>query len=209
MSNRPGLALLGFGGHARSVADVALAAGYERLTFVEETAREGESFLGFPVQREIPFEASKWVYLPCAGDNLRRQAQFHRLMVAALPLATVISSVATIGHGATLGPGCFVGHHAHVGPMASIGAACIINTGAIIEHDCVAGDCCHVSIGARLAGKSRLGNCVFLGAGAVVVDGMQLASNIIIGAGGVVVKSLDVSGVYAGVPVRRIADFRS
>ena len=48
------LALLGFGGHARSVADVALTAGFDRLLFVDENVQRGESFLGFPVQRLMP-----------------------------------------------------------------------------------------------------------------------------------------------------------
>jgi UDP-3-O-[3-hydroxymyristoyl] glucosamine N-acyltransferase len=90
--------------------------------------------------------------------------------------------------------------------MARVGAACIVNTGAAIEHDCVVGNCCHVSFHACLAGKSSLGDCVFLGAGSVVIDGVQVASHVTIGAGGVVVKTIDAPGIYAGVPVRRIAE---
>jgi UDP-N-acetylbacillosamine N-acetyltransferase len=206
MSAPRGLVLLGCGGHARSVADVALAAGCERLLFVDEQAREGESLLGFPVLRSFPAHADGVEYLPCAGDNLRRLAQIRELRDSGLPLATLISPRATVGHGATVSPGCFIAHHAHVGPLASLGAGCIVNTAAVVEHDCVLGECCHVSIHSTVAGRSTLGECVFLGAGAVVIDNVSVAANVIVGAGGVVVTAIERSGTYVGVPVRRMAD---
>jgi len=200
------LVLLGCGGHARSVADVALSAGFDTLLFVDENANPGERILGFPVQCRMPAASGGWDYMPCAGDNRRRLAQIRELAARELPLATVISPTATIGAEAAVGPASFVGHHAHIGPLASIGAGCIINTGAVVEHECVIGECSHVAIRACVAGRSRLGDGVFLGAGAVVIDSISLASNVIIGAGGVVVAAIDSLGVYVGVPVRRVAN---
>ena len=108
MSARPGLVLMGFGGHARSVADVALTAGYAQLLFVDDKAKDDESFLTFPVERVMPLEGGNWVYMPCAGDNRRRIGQIRDLEAANLPLATIISPFATIGHSAIVSPGCFV-----------------------------------------------------------------------------------------------------
>jgi UDP-N-acetylbacillosamine N-acetyltransferase len=200
-----GLALLGFGGHSRSVADVALASGYSRLVFVDVNAADGECFLQFPVQHLMPPESSDWVYMPGAGDNRQRVAQIRDLMAANLKVATILSPLATIGHGATLAPGCFVGHHAHIGPLARLGVGCIVNTAAVVEHDCIVGEGVHVSIGSCVAGYSSLGDRVFLGAGSVVIDKVSLADDVIVGAGGVVVTSIDTAGVYAGVPARRIS----
>jgi sugar O-acyltransferase (sialic acid O-acetyltransferase NeuD family) len=203
------LVLIGFGGHARSVADVALTAGYSRLLFVDEQAKDDESFLEFPVQRSMPLESSDWVYLPCAGDNQKRFVQIRQLIARNLPVATIISPTATIGHGAMVARGCFVGHHAHIGPLARIGAGCIINTGAVVEHDCKVGDCAHVSVHACVAGGSTLGERVFVGAGSVVIDKIDVASDVVVGAGGVVVNSIDSGGIYAGIPARRITDLKS
>lgn len=200
-----GLVLMGFGGHARSVADVAFAAGYHHLLFVDENARDGELFLEFPVQRLMPPPGSEWIYMPCAGDNHRRLAQLRELRAANLPLATVVSPSATIGRGAKIAPGCFIGHHVHVGPLTCLEAACIINTGAVVEHDCIIGQGTHVSVRCCVAGYCNLGDRVFLGAGSTVIDKITMASDVTIGAGGVVVTSLSVPGVYVGVPVRRVA----
>src|SRR5579871_757263 len=198
------LVLLGFGGHARSVADVALTAGYTQLWFVDDNAAEGERFLEFPVQKFMPPDAAGWVYVPCAGDNRRREAQIQELISANLSITTIISPSATIGPGSAIGPGCFIGHHAHVGPLAKLGRGCIINTGGIVEHDCTVGDCVHVSVNSISAGRSTLGDRVFLGAGAVVIDGVSVTGDVTIGAGGVVAESIELPGTYAGVPARLI-----
>jgi UDP-N-acetylbacillosamine N-acetyltransferase len=205
MSAPSSLVLMGFGGHARSVADVALKAGYRELLFVDENARDGELFLEFPVQRSMPPPNSKWIYMPCSGDNHRRLAQVRELLLKGLPAATIISSSATVGCGAAIAEGCFVGHHAHVGPLTSLGAGCIVNTAAVVEHDCVVGECAHISVHSCVAGRSRIGDRVFLGAGSVVIDRVSLVSDVIVGAGAVVISSIDAAGVYAGVPARRIS----
>ena len=83
-------------------------------------------------------------------------------------------------------------------------AGCIVNTGGIVEHDCIVGDCVHVSVNSILAGRSSLGDRVFLGAGAVVIDGISVGSDVTIGAGAVVAESIQLPGIYAGVPARKI-----
>src|SRR5690348_14862186 len=72
-----GLFVLGFGGHARSVGDIALSSGFNDLTFVEEHAKDGEEFAGFPVVKVLPDNAfnADWFVFPGSGDNARRQAQ--------------------------------------------------------------------------------------------------------------------------------------
>jgi UDP-N-acetylbacillosamine N-acetyltransferase len=198
------LVLLGCGGHARSIADVALAAGYERLLFVDEGTRPGETILGFPTQQELPQRGEDWDYIPATGDNKRRLEQLHQLEAAGLQAITIISPRATLGFGSMIGPGSFVAHHAHIGPAARIGAGCIVNTSAVVEHDCVVGDCSHVSIRACMGGHSRLGEQVFLCAGAVVIDKITIGSQITIGAGAVVIADIHEQGVYVGVPARRV-----
>ena len=202
---RPGLLILGLGGHARSAADVALSLGYQSLLFVDENAAPDERVLQFATQREFrgPLPAG-WSCLPGSGDNARRRLQVQAAGEAGWPLATLISPHASIGFGAHVSPGCFVGHHAHIGPMARIGTACILNTGAIVEHECRIGDYVHVSVNATVAGRCRIGDLVFLGAGATVIDGTTIAGDVIVGAGGLVISSIDRPATYVGVPVRAV-----
>lgn len=205
MSACQGLLVLGFGGHARSVADVALATGVQTLLFVDEHARDGEQFLGFPVQRAFSGGLPDgWLCMPAAGDNRRRQAQVAAARQAGWQLATLIAPTATLGVGAQVAAACLVAQHAHIGPMARVGEGSIINTGAVVEHECLIGDYVHVSVNTTIAGRCRIGDRCFIGAGATVIDGKTVAADVMVGAGGVIVCSTDQPGTYVGVPARLI-----
>jgi len=200
-----GLLILGFGGHARSVADVALSVGFNSLLFIDENAREAETFLGFNVQRKFSgILPEGWLCMPAIGDNRQRHDQVEYARESGWPLATLISNSATIGVGADISQGCFIGHHAHVGPMAKLGVGCIINTSAVIEHESKIGDFVHISVNAVVAGRSAIGDYSFIGAGATVIDGINICNNVTIGAGSVVIRSIDCSGVYVGSPAYRL-----
>lgn len=200
-----GLLIFGFGGHARSVADVAVAAGVTALRFVDSAVRDGEVFLGFPAvsawEESVP---AGWQVFPACGDNRQRQRQCARFMEAGWPLATLIAPSATAGIGCVIGPGCFIGHHAHIGPAARIGQGCIINTGAIVDHESSVGDFSHVSVNATIAGRSHVGRFAMIGAGATVVDYMEIGDEVTVGAGGLVRHAIVEPGVYVGVPVRKL-----
>jgi len=196
-----GLLILGFGGHARSVADVALATGVQSLVFVDDNARDGEQFLGFPVRREFVGPMPEgWSCMPASGDNRQRKLQVEAARAAGWRIATLISPHATVGVGATIADGCFVAHHGHVGPMARIGACCIVNTGGIVEHECIVGDYVHVSVNTTVAGRCQVGDFVFLGAGATIIDGIAITGDTMVGAGSVVIASIDRPGTYVGAP---------
>ncbi len=200
MTLRGPLLILGFGGHARSVGDVALAAGFERLVFFDEHAGDGEAFEGHRAQSTLPAPGEdRWQAFPAAGDNARRERQCHD---APHPLATLVAPGATIGIGASLGEGTFVARHAHVGPLARIGRGVILNTGCVVEHECAVGDFAHISVNATVAGRARIGRRVMLGAGAVVIDRVSICDDVVVGAGAVVVSDIATPGTYVGIPAR-------
>ncbi|KTC68750.1 chloramphenicol acetyltransferase [Legionella birminghamensis] len=194
------LVILGFGGHARSVADIALSNDIDSLVFIDENAGENEYFLHYPVLKV--YTGMVDACIPAAGDNHRRERQYHWAIRQQWPMSRVLSYLARQGVGSVVGAGTIAGHYSFVGPMAIVGKACIINNGAIIEHDCHVGNFCHISVNATLAGKVSLGDYVFVGAGAVVKDGITIGNNIIIGAGATVTRDLDIAGVYTGTPAR-------
>jgi UDP-N-acetylbacillosamine N-acetyltransferase len=200
-----GLLILGLGGHARSVADVALDLGISDLRFVDPNARLGEQCLGFLTMADPPRSLPDgWMVMPAAGDNLQRKEQVEQIVTRGWPPATLVSRRAYVGAGASVLPGAFVAHHAHIGPLATIGHGVLINTGAVVEHECVISDFAHISVNSTVAGRSRIGELTFVGAGAVVIDKVSVAGLVIIGAGSTVVGDIDQSGIYVGSPARRV-----
>lgn len=200
-----GILFLGFGGHARSLADVALAGGIDQLAFFDENALPGENFLGFPVENKFPAVLPKdWAVFPASGDNQTRREQLRLANTNGWNITNIISHCATIGVGATIGKGIFIGHHAHVGPMTNIGDGVILNTASVVEHESKIGAFSHISINASVAGRCTIGDFVFLGAGSIIRDRKNVADHVTIGAGGVVISSIDNEGIYVGVPVQRL-----
>lgn len=205
MAHPIGLWIIGFGGHARSVADVALASGFRQLLFLDDNARPGEKFLDFDVLKSAPGSLpTGWSVFPAAGESLSRERQCEQVVKNGWPLATIVAPTATLGIGCRIQPGSMIAHHAHIGPMAIIGTGSIINTGAIVEHESVVGDYSHISVHATVAGRSHLGKRVFVGAGATIIDAINICDDVTIGAGGCAVADIIASGIYTGVPARRL-----
>ncbi|MEJ0062265.1 MAG: acetyltransferase [Alphaproteobacteria bacterium] len=203
----PGLIIIGFGGHARSVADVALACGFGALLFVDPRARPGENFLGHPVQAAWPEGDGfgDWRAMPASGDGQRRAAQMAEARQRGRRIATLIAPTATVGVGATVAEGCFVAQHAHIGPMAAVAEGCIVNTGAAVEHEARIGAFSHISVRATVAGRAQIGAYNFIGAGATVIDRVTLADGITLGAGGVAPYDIAAPGIYVGIPARLLS----
>jgi len=204
-NSKPNLIIFGFGGHARAVADVALANGSDELIFVDVNARANEKFLRYPVvdtwEDALP---AGWQVFSAAGDASARSAHLELFRARGWPLATLVASSATIGAGAQVAAGSLVARHAHVGPMATIGVGCIINTGAVIEHECAIGEFTHVSVNSTVAGRTKIGRLCMIGAGATVIDSLEIADQVVVGAGAVVHRSIREPGVYVGNPFRKL-----
>lgn len=204
-----GLIVLGCGGHARSVADIALDFGVPELLFVDADAHDGESIAGFAVLRRWPESiGSDWAAIPASGAANARRAAVDAIRQRGLVVATLVSRRAYIGHAATVGPGTLVAHGAHVGPFARIGEGVILNTSSLVDHESVVGDYTHVAVHATIAGRCYVGCDAMIGAGAVVIDNVRVADGVTIGAGAVVVQDVPAAGVYVGVPARSIRTAR-
>lgn len=202
MSNKKKLVLIGCGGHARSVADIALIAGYTDIIFLDSNARPGETIFGFPVTSDEAVLAGDVEVIIALGDNEDRCAEYDRY--ADKNFAEIVSPTAHVGRDAEIGRGTVILQDAHVGPEAKIGENTIINTKALVEHECVIGAHTHISVNSTVAGRCKIGSFVFVGAGSVVRDGKSVCDNVVIGAGAVVVKHITEPGIYAGTPAVRI-----
>lgn len=199
------LLLYGYGGHARSVADVALSAGYTHLVFVDAQAQCNETFAGHPVVVDFSDVQGHWPEaIAVSGSASLRIKQWEHLESLGFQLTSILSPLSSIACNADVGKGSFVGHHAHVGPCARIARGTIINTGAVVEHDSSVGEFSHVSVNASMAGRSCLGSFSMLGAGATLIDNVVVGDRVTVGAGSVVVKNIDSPGVYVGVPCKPV-----
>jgi acetyltransferase-like isoleucine patch superfamily enzyme len=138
--------------------------------------------------------------LRLAGARIADSVRVHRLrlMNHELGLANL-----EIGPGVYIGPECLIDV---AGPVRIGARACLSARSILISHSDP--NSSHGNANAARFPVSRrgvtIGADVWIGVGAMVLEGASVGDRSVIGAGSVVRGTLDVDGVYAGVPARSI-----
>ena len=197
------LVIIGAGGHAKVIADIAMKNGYGDIRFLDDRAT-GEC-MGFPIvgtgTDAQAMDDGSTDFVVAIGSNSVRKNIAERFE---LPWVTLIHPSAQIAAGVSIGAGTVVMAGAVLNAAAHVGSHCIINTCAVVEHDSVLEDYVHISPRAALGGTVRVGTLTHIGIGAVVRNNMEICGNCVVGAGAAVVKNIDCGGTYIGVPARRL-----
>ena len=207
------IAIFGSSGHAAVVIDAVVKQGlYEIVGLIDSFAPADREVLGYRIiGRDDDLAALVQAHriegaVVAIGDNAIRWRVVASASTAhpALRFVTVIHPAATIGTGATIGPGTIVVAGAVVGPRTTIGSHCLINTGAQVDHDCTVEDFVSVAPAAVTGGNCRIGTGAAIGIGAVVIHNREIGAHSVIGAGAVVLHDIPTSVVAYGVPAREV-----
>jgi sugar O-acyltransferase (sialic acid O-acetyltransferase NeuD family) len=202
------LAVLGASGHARVVADAALAAGWREVVLFDdrwpELASVGPWRVVGDAARLLGSHAEYDGVIVAIGANRVRLARHRALVGAGARMATINHPSAVVSRFAQVGAGSVLCAGAVLNPFAVAGAAVIINTGATVDHDCTLADGVHVSPGAHLGGTVRVGEATWIGIGAAVRQGIVIGTDVVVGAGAAVVSDIADSLTIAGVPARTL-----
>jgi sugar O-acyltransferase (sialic acid O-acetyltransferase NeuD family) len=201
------LLIIGASGHGKVVADIAIKMNkWKAISFLDDNINI-EPPLGLDVigtTNDYYKYVDNYEMFVGIGNNLTRKKIFEILEKTGANIPVLIHPNAVIGQQVDIGQGTVVMAGAIINSYTRVGKGCIVNTGSTIDHDNKIGDFVHISPGAHLAGTVSVGNCSWLGIGSIVSNNIKITNDCIIGAGAVVVKDLNKSGVYVGVPVRRI-----
>lgn len=204
------IAIVGAGGHARSVTNVIFSLSeYRLVSFLDTPITKREEIFGVPVI-ELPEPMSELIAsdLDCIafgrGNNFLRGERMDQMASLGIPFPALIHPGAYVGHDVDIGDGTVVMPGAILNVSARIGRGCVINTGSIIEHGTVVGEYSNIAPGAAIASNVTIGSHVFIGIGATVNGGLTIGDNTVVGAGATVVKDLDRSILAVGVPARRV-----
>lgn len=180
--------LVGYGGHAKSVADCIERKKEYRIIGYTEPAEVESRYPYLGTDEVLKYYYSKGIrnVAICQGylghGELRQKLyKFVKDIGYTLPVITdpssIISSTAVIGEGTFIGKGAIVNAEARIGKMA------IINTMSLVEHECVVGDFSHIAVAAVLCGQVEVGEAAFIGANSTVIQCRKIASGKIVPAG--------------------------
>ncbi|GAB3687895.1 acetyltransferase [Spirosoma flavus] len=126
--------------------------------------------------------------------NERRKVQ----PVNAIHDTSIVSTLASIGHGN------LIAARAVVNPYAEIGQHCIIQSGAVIESQAKLGDYVQIGTGSLINSGATVEEGAFVGAGAIIVAGITIGKNARVGAGSVVIENVAAGATVFGNPAKGI-----
>ena len=206
------LLILGCGGHAKVVAETALAGGrFISIAFVDDRCSSPGDLpivLGWPVLGPLAhaLEPSLREQFAAAvvaiGHSATRLHWLEQLRAAGYELPVLIHPSAWVSPSAQIGPGSVLFAQVVVQAQVWIGAGAILNTSCSVDHDVQLADGVHVCPGARLAGEVHVGERSWVGIGASLIQQIRIGCDVTVGAGAAVLRDLPDGVTAVGVPAR-------
>lgn len=180
--------LVGYGGHAKSVADcIERKKEYRIIGYTEPTEVESRyPYLGTDDVLKEYFDNGVRNVAICQGylghGELRQKLyKYVKGIGFTLPVITDPSSI--VSETAVIGEGTFIGKAVIVNAEARIGKMCILNTMSLVEHECEIGEFTHVAVAVVLCGQVRVGKAAFIGANSTVIQCKEIPGGKIVPAG--------------------------
>jgi sugar O-acyltransferase (sialic acid O-acetyltransferase NeuD family) len=200
------LAILGASGHGKVVAEVALASGWNDVSFYDDAWPERRQLGKWPVLGDTAalFNSRDRFdgVIVAIGRNAVRMEKIRLVQEAGGCIATLVHPSAVISATARLGEGTVAMAGVVVNADAVIGRGSILNTSCSVDHDCVLGEGVHISPGAHLAGDVRVNDLSWVGIGASIRQGVTLGRAVQVGAGAAVVNDIADNLTVVGVPAK-------
>jgi sugar O-acyltransferase (sialic acid O-acetyltransferase NeuD family) len=203
---KPGIILIGAGGHTCSCIDVIEQQGkYQIAGLIGMPGEEHDQHLGYAVigtDSKLPELAKINQYALITIGQIQtakhRIRLFQQAKILGFKLPNIIAPTAYVSEHATLGVGNIVMHGAIINAGARVGNNCIINTRVLLEHDVTVEDHCHISTGAILNGDVFVGAGSFVGSSSVIKEGVAIGKSCLTGMGLTVRHNLSNNSRYTG-----------
>lgn len=189
------LALIGSGGFAKEVAELARLNG-ATITACYSTSEGAFADLhrGYLDDLERDRDEFDGVVLGVGAVDRRtlgvRRSLIDWLVERNFRCPAVVSPRAVCAAGAVLGDGAVVAHGVVLGVDSQLGTFSICNAGAIVGHDAAIETNVIVAPGAFLGGSTKVGENSLIGPLAKVLQGVSLGPDTLVGVGCLVIRSL-------------------
>lgn len=197
------LVIVGAGGHASDVADLAIRCGIQPAGALADTSPERDR-LG---SRRVPIlggvgdcpDEATWTF----GIGYPAPRAKVAGLLSARPHGPLVDPTAVASPTAELAEGVQIFWQAAVSPLVTIERHALVSYGATIGHDTTIGRFSTIMPGVRISGDASIGQQVLVGTGAVVLQGLTIGDGARIGAGAVVTDHVSPDSTVVGVPARQ------
>ena len=186
--------LIGNGGHAR---EVMAQMGVNLLRFVDDEYVDKDTL---PLSQ---FDPIKHVAMVAVADSKDRYDIVQRLPKET-QFFTFVHPTALLLDGVEIGEGSFIGAYSILTTNIRIGKHAILNRGNHIGHDCTINDYFSAMPNAVVGGNVVIRNRVYMGSCSNIREKISICSDVTIGMNSAVVKNIEKSGIYIGVPSKKL-----
>lgn len=199
------LCIFGAGGFAHEVFWLARQCGKDPVAFID--VHPGDDYHGVKVEGEDFFNPKKHTAVVAVGNPKVRKkivdqiiARYGDVLFETLvhPSTNLMSPSIVIGEGSVICANCILTCDIQLGHSSQL------NLSTTIGHDTVAGPYFTTAPGVHISGKVRAGEKVYLGTNASTVEDISICDDVTIGAAACVSKDITESGIYVGIPARKM-----
>jgi len=194
----PLLSLIGFGGHAKVLIDIARLNGFSiNALYDDDIRKQNSSYNSIKLNVPVDYALSENVIIAIGDNSIRKNISVKAVNAH---WTSIIHPSAIISNDVYIGEGTVVMAGVIIQPGSKIGRHCILNTGSCIDHDCLIEDFVHIAPKAALAGGVKIGEGTLIGIGSSVVPNVTIGKWSTIGAGAAVICDIPDNCIAVGVP---------
>jgi sugar O-acyltransferase (sialic acid O-acetyltransferase NeuD family) len=117
---------------------------------------------------------------------------------------TFIHPTALIMQNVEIGEGSFIGAYSILTTNIKLGKHSLLNRSNHIGHDSTIRDYLSMMPGSIVSGNCTIGDRVYIGTNSSIKEKITIVDDVVIGLNSGVINHIKNSGVYAGLPVKKI-----
>jgi sugar O-acyltransferase (sialic acid O-acetyltransferase NeuD family) len=188
-------ALVGYGGHAR---EVLAQIGEDLPCFVDDE---------FVCSNTLPlstFDPSKYKVLVAIGNSSLRKQVVNKLPLSTQYFTFIHPTALLLDSNIVIGQGSFIGAYSVLTTNIKLGNHSLLNRSNHIGHDCQIGDFLSLMPNSIISGNVTVGDEVYIGTNSSIREKIIIGNKITIGLNSGVITNISHSGVYGGVPVKKL-----
>tara|TARA_S200000501_G_C20678178_1_gene679431 strand:+ start:187 stop:849 length:663 start_codon:yes stop_codon:yes gene_type:complete len=205
-SNNNRLLIIGCGGHAKVITEIAIDVGFSDIIYQDEKT-EKNYFLGNDIVKK-PIENYYDYFFVAIGDNFLREnltraflkINPHSKAAILIHPSSIISKSCTIGEGTVVMPLCAINS------SSKIGRGVIVNTKSSIDHDNLLKDYSSIAPGVSTGGNVIIGNRTAIAIGTLIKHGIEIGADSVIGSASYLNKNIPNNKVVYGSPAKIIRE---
>ena len=150
------------------------------------------------------FNHQEYEVIIAIGDPITREKIFKKLPKETKYFTFIHPTSLIMDKTIEIGEGSFIGAYSILTTNIKIGKHSILNRFCQIGHDTQCSDYLTMMPGSVISGNCTIGDRVYFGTNSSVREKITICDDVTIGLNGGVVKTINESGTYVGVPVKKI-----